>query len=171
MCLPDGNINGKGFNNSKYESLANLISGKITIIHTLDGQSSYTSDQLTGALLQIMEIYKPNEIDTQAIDDMGRVFHDHSDHIAVGQYAQRAYGKYISDHLNSAPIYYYAGYPIRERPENVTGDDLTRKIDAFLTYSKFDSATCYSVSDCMQTPTYWSYLNRQYTVEQLNISE
>ena len=171
MRLPDGNISSRGFDSSNHESLASLISGRLTTIHTVDGQSDYTSDQLTGALSQIMETYEPNEIDVQAMDDMGRIFHDHSDHITVGQYVERAKSKYISNHANNTSSYYYVGYPIREMPVNVTGDYLTRKINAFLAYGKFDGYTCHSVSACMQDSTYWSYLNRQYTIEQWNDSK
>ncbi len=115
------------------------------------------------AISSLMDVYLPTEINTQATHDFGRIFHDHSDHIVVGQYAQRAYEIYSKSH--PVPIHYYIGYPIREKPENVMGEDLIHKIDAFTMYGQFDGGVCH-LSECDRIPTYQGYLRRQYTTEQ-----
>ena len=166
MRLPDGNVNGRGFSASNYESIASLISGKLPVIHSIDGQSSYSSDQLTSALLFLIRAYQPTEINTLSPGDVGNVPHDHSDHVAVGQYAQRAQSKYANGRTDTTSIYYYVGYPISGKPENVSGNDLRRKIDTFVAYGQFDGATCSSISSCERRPDYWSYLHRQYTTAQ-----
>ena len=166
MRLFDGNLRGKGFAASNYESVARLISGKIPAIHSVDGESRYTSDQLTAGLSLLMKTYQPTQINTLAMSDEGHVFHDHSDHITVAQYSQRAQLVYNSQTASSTPISYYVGYPIREKPENVFGEDLDTKIKAFKAYGQFDSAACRVIIFCGHEPTYWSYLHRQYTTKQ-----
>ena len=166
MRLPDGNVNGKGFGNSNYENIASLISGKIPTIHSVDGKSQYSSDQLMNAILSLMETYQPGEFNTTAQGDYIGAAGDHSDHVGVGRYVQRAISKYIVNHKDSTSVNYYIGYPIREKPENVSGSDLSRKIAAFVAYSQFDSEACPSVSLCKHRLDYWSYLHRQYTIKQ-----
>jgi LmbE family N-acetylglucosaminyl deacetylase len=165
MRLADGNINGKGFGASHHESLASLISNKLPRIQAVDSQSYYTSDQLTGALSLLMKTYQPTEVNTQATTDLGRVFHDHSDHTTAGQYTQRAHQAYMVQ-ATPVPIHFFVGYPIRGKPENISGEDLRRKEDAFMAYGQFDNGVCHSIAVCERIPTYWSYLHRQYTTEQ-----
>ena len=59
MQLPDGNIWGQGFARTKFESLSHLADSKATVMHSIDGQSSYTEDQLNSALVSLMSIYSP----------------------------------------------------------------------------------------------------------------
>jgi LmbE family N-acetylglucosaminyl deacetylase len=161
MRLADGNLTGNGFKSSGYESLAQLHSGGIPVINSVDGQSSYTSLQLTTALTQLMNLYNPTILHTQAPKDYGTIYHDHSDHITVGKYVTTAFANYTSE--ATTPISYYVGYPIRQQPANVTGSDLTAKINAFLAYAKYDGGVCQTVAICARTATYNAYLTRQYT--------
>ncbi|OVE78625.1 hypothetical protein BVY00_02325, partial [bacterium G20] len=158
MRLPDGNVNGSGFRAANYESLARLEAGKVSVIHSVDEQSTYTSSQLTDSLLSLMRTYLPSEIRTQA-NFISRRFPDHSDHLAVGRYVKRARAQY-DDKL---PIKFYIGYPIYERPQNVTGEDALQTEAAFLAYSKFDEAVCHSHEQCRESKSsYGSYFLRQY---------
>lgn len=164
MRLPDGNLLGEGFMPFAYQSLENLIQDRIPAIHSVDQKSHYSSDELIETLSQLMTTYHPSIINTQAPIDTGHHFHDHSDHITTGRYAQRAYNTYIASKNNNVPmINYFIGYPVRERPINVFGDDLTHKLAAFTEYSHYDDSVCQSIEQCAQTPTYWSYLHREYT--------
>jgi LmbE family N-acetylglucosaminyl deacetylase len=164
MHLPDGNIKGDGFKASHYESLAKLYAGKISVIHSVDGQSSYSSNQLTSALNILLQTYQPTEIRTQA-SYVSTIYPDHSDHITVGAYVKRAYKQYeIQQYGNQVtiPIKFYIGYPIHQMVANVSGPDLAAKEAAFLAYAKFDGGVCQSVQQCLTTPTYGAYLTRQY---------
>lgn len=165
MRLADGNIDGKGFAATNHESIAKLLSNELPVIHTVDGQSNYTSDQLTKALLLFMKTYQPTEINTQVTSDEGHAFHDHSDHMTVGQYTQRAHSEYTKQAI-SIPIHYYVGYPIREKQASVSGDDFHRKTEAFIAYAQFDGDACHIMAICTRMPTFWSYLHRQYTAQQ-----
>lgn len=165
MRLADGAISGEGFDSMGNESLSGLIADTIPAIHSVDGQSKYTSQQLTDALLLLMKAFQPTEINSLATSDEGRIFRDHSDHMTVGRYAWDAYQLY-SDQINLVPINFYVGYSVREWPENVTSDDLDRKTAAFKAYGQFDGAACHIMVLCGREPTYWAYLHRQYTVQQ-----
>ncbi len=162
--LPDGDIHGGGFPSSHFESLAKLRDGKISTIHAVDGESSYTSSQLTSALSSLMNVYKPAEIHTQA-DVPSAQYPDHSDHIAAGNFTVTAAKEYDQVQFASdvsTPVKRYIGYPIHGYPANVSGADLQKKEAAFFAYSRFDGGVCHSAIECSNTATYNSYLARQY---------
>lgn len=163
--LPDGNIDGRGFRASSNGSLAKLHEGAISMLRAVDAQSTYTASGLTQALATLMETYQPAEIRTQA-DVYGGDFPDHSDHIATGQFTSLAAKQYDHQQYNDAvsvPVRFYVGYPVRNYPANVEGDDLREKEAAFLAYAKFDGGVCSTVEACEAMPTYGAYLLRQYT--------
>lgn len=164
MHLPDGNLGGQGFASVANQSIARLEAGQIRQIDSVDGQSVYTADQVSDALTTLMHLYQPAEIHTQS-NVSGRKFVDHSDHRATGRFVKRAYDNYEIEQFNnkiSVPIRYYIGYPIHERPENVSGTDLAEKEAAFFMYGKHDGSVCHSVKECDSSTVYYSYLTRQY---------
>ena len=168
LNLPDGNLRGEGFPASDHQSLAKLSNGRAKLLISLDGQSSYTRDQLIDTLEQLMSLYQPTSIRTQAID-VGSNYHDHSDHVSVGNFAKQAYKNYELKQFGDQvkiPIVFYVGYPTHELEANVSGDELTQKQAAFLAYAKYDGSVCSSLEECLQTPTYGSYLSRQYQNQQ-----
>jgi len=164
MHLPDGNIKGNGFAASGHESLQSLESGSISVIHTVDHQSVYSSGQLTAALTDLMHAYQPAGIRTQA-NFASKQYPDHSDHMAVGRYVKSAYAQYEKEQFDNQvtiPLSFYIGYPVHGMPANVSDGDLQTKEAVFLAYAKFDNSVCQSPQQCEQTPTYGSYLKRQY---------
>jgi len=162
--LPDGNLQGQGFPMSNFESLAKLRSGAIKSMETVDGQSSYTGMELTSSLTQLMQLYRPSAIQTQA-DVNNSKFPDHSDHIATGFYAQQAAAEYDQREFNNAvtiPVKLYVGYPIHAYPSNLSGSTQQQKEATFLAYARFDGSVCHTVAQCAATPTYNAYLTREY---------
>ncbi len=165
MHLPDGNMKGDGFSTSHNESLARLEAGKIKLLQSVDGQSSYSSSGLQAALSALMHLYQPAEIRTQA-NFAGTKYPDHSDHMAVGRFVKRAYVNYEREQyagLVTIPIQFYIGYPIHQFAAEVSGGDLQAKENAFLAYAKYDGGVCHSVQACSKQPAYGAYLRRQYT--------
>jgi LmbE family N-acetylglucosaminyl deacetylase len=165
MNLPDGGLYGDGFSATHNESLAKLEAHRISSVQTVDRQSSYTTVQLAAALETLMHTYQPAEIRTQSPVNINSQFPDHSDHLAVGRIVQTAHDKYEVDQFESKvsiPLYFYAGYPIHALSPNISGEDLTQKVAAFLAYAKHDNGVCHSASDCSNNPVYGSYLTRQY---------
>jgi LmbE family N-acetylglucosaminyl deacetylase len=168
MSLPDGNLRGEGFNSSGHTGLARLESGEIKSTRTVDGQSSYTSDQLVDGLDALMHAYQPAEIRTQA-NFASSEYPDHSDHMAVGRYTKRAYGQYEQQQFDGQvqiPLRYYIGYPIHAMPANVTGADLDAKIAAFAAYTQYDNAVCVTLHPCRFADVFQAYLGRQYQNEE-----
>jgi hypothetical protein len=164
LHLPDGNLDGQGFNGTNYESLSKLQSGSISKIHSVDGHSSYTSDQLINALSELINVYQPDEIRTQATHNLSEQYADHSDHLAAGSYTMNAHQKYLQQR-DATPIKFYIGYPIRDQPENVSPEDIAATEKAFFSYAQHDHGTCGSVETC-SSMSYIYYLSRQYTVDE-----
>lgn len=158
MRLPDGNLQGQGFPSNKYQSLARLEAGSISQINSVDGQSVYTSQQLTSTLSSLMQAYRPSEIRSQATYNISRLYPDHSDHMTTGRYVQSAYLQYGGQ----ATVKFYIGYPVREFPQNVWGADLTSVQETFDAYNNFDKAVCQTIKECSESPT-GAYSERQYT--------
>lgn len=166
MNLPDGNLNGQGFRSSNYESLAKLGAGTINTVNTVDGQSEYTESELVNAITTLLHVYQPTELRTQSTyAGKGSIYHDHSDHNAVGALVAVAYKQYLAQQfagISSIPIKYYLGYTVRQFPQNVSGDDLQQKEATFLVYAEHDNNVCHTMQVCLDTPTYDGYLTRQY---------
>jgi len=169
MHLPDGDLKGKGFVASHFESLDELEDGHIPAIHSIDNSSKYTAEQLTATLTQLMSIYQPTEIRTQA-EYTTKAILEHSDHMQVGRFTTQAYHNYEAVHFQNTatiPIRYYLGYPIRGMAENIAPDDLALKEDTLLAYAQYDKGVCQSVQACAsKTNNYSAYLRRQYTTDE-----
>lgn len=164
LHLPDGNLSGQGFPNYRSESLTKLESNRIDALHSVDNQSVYTSNDLVAAMATFMHIYQPAEIRTLA-NYVSETIPDHADHMAVGRYAQRARNMYEQQQFEGRvqiPLSFYIGYPVRERPDNVSGDDLIKKQAAFYNYGRFDAGVCSSAEQCSHHTVYSKYLVRQY---------
>lgn len=165
MRLPDGNVDGSGFKSSAYQSLQKLNDGKIRTIKTVDGQSDFSAAQIEAILTHLMNHYKPSEIRTQNTERRvaGSTHLDHSDHVNAGKLTEIAYRQY--DNFSTTPIKYYVGYPIFNRPANVSAADANQKELTFLRYAKFDRFVCQTAEQCGRTPTYNAYFHRQYDVQ------
>lgn len=165
LRLPDGNVRGEGFAASHHESLLNLETGRTNHMDSVDGQSSYTGDQLVAGLSDLIKTYQPTMLRTQS-DYAGTRYVDHSDHRAVGRYSTKAY-QHLATNLTGGQrlptLSYYKGYTSHESQANVTGQDLSDKEAAFNAYSLFDGAVCHGHDECSKSSSYGSYLQRQYT--------
>ncbi|HSX30413.1 MAG TPA: PIG-L family deacetylase [Candidatus Saccharimonadales bacterium] len=164
LNLPDGNLQGQGFAASGHASLAKLYGHDIARIHTVDGQSTYTYDQLVQALATLIAVYQPAEVHTQADPVPDTPYPDHSDHITTSKFAELAASQYDTQHFGNTitiPVIHYIGYSIHAFDSNVSGDDLAQKEAAFFAYGQYDRGTCRSMEQCDRT-NYAFYLPRQY---------
>lgn len=160
LRLPDGNLNGSGFKAFDYQSLSRLQTDSTAKMESVDRQSTYGAGELTTALADLMNVYTPSEVRTQSPINMSEEYADHSDHLAVGNFVGHAYAQYQNH--DSSRLTYYVGYPIRQWDQNVYDEQLREKQAAFFAYGQFDGSVCRSVEVCSRTPTYHSYLARQY---------
>ena len=156
LRLPDGIRDGSGFSENNNESLLKLWQGTISVIHTIDGSSSYSKQNLTETLASIVNIYQPDQIRTQnyvdAVND-----NDHSDHSVTAYFAHTVSQQYTKPHGFTG----YYDYQISTMPINVFGNDVTLKQNAFLTYAQYDPDVCQTLIYCQQSD-YGSWLLRQY---------
>ena len=159
--LPDGNLQGQGFKDTDYQSLHKLYTGTSSTINSVDGQSSYTSTELTSAIQTLMNFYKPTQIWTQSsyIDSSP----DHSDHATTGKFTTQALNNYNQQTTQSIPVTYYLGYQMNSLPSNVTGVDSINKQLIFKQYAEFDKNICATQTYCQNISTYKNYFSREYT--------
>ena len=156
LRLPDGNTNGSGFSNDNFESLQKIWEGAITNIHTVDGTSSYSKQDITNAFVYLINTFSPDQIRTQDyLHSYGDG--DHSDHHTVGYFAQTADAQYALGHTFTG----YLDYQTSSMAVNVTGTDATNKQNAFLAYAPHDSSVCQTLALCQQND-YGKWLLRQY---------
>jgi len=164
MHLPDGSPSGRGFAASHFESVAKLDAQEVSSIQSVDKQSQYSKGQLTTAMSQLMQFFEPSEIRTQA-NYISSDYPDHSDHMAVGRFAQQAFSTYEQHRVTTqtpASLKFYIGYPIHAQPANVTDGDLEQKQTAFFQYARFDGGVCHTMEQCNNEAVYGIYLQRQY---------
>jgi LmbE family N-acetylglucosaminyl deacetylase len=137
MRLPDGNRTGSGMIVHDHQSLMRLWQGAISSIDAVDGSTTYTDASLTSTLATLMNEFQPTTVRTQ---DWTIPFRhgDNADHTATALFARQADQHYGSAHSLLA----YGGYPMWTRLPNVTGEALTAKRNAFVTYATHDSQMC-----------------------------
>ncbi|KAL3455926.1 hypothetical protein BJX64DRAFT_297133 [Aspergillus heterothallicus] len=159
MHIPDGNGDGSGFASTGNESLEKLWKGALGAIRTVeDSGTSYTRDELIGALAQVIDDYAPNAMNSlDYLHDFGTG--DHSDHTAGALFVNQAAIESSFDGSVTA----FEGYPTKDLPANVGGQDLEDKKAAFYTYAPYDAATCASDAGCAGTD-YKAWLLREYTL-------
>ena len=161
LALPDGDMRGEGFSSNNSESLTRLRNANIATIHSLDGKSSYTKQDLVKTITSLLNLYQPAEIHTQDYNP-NQNDGDHSDHHATGYFTKLAYAAYTS--TTPSILKAYAGYPVRAFPVNVSAKDEQAKVTAFLAYALYDPAVCQNLAECQHSAVYNGYLNRQYYV-------
>lgn len=162
LRLPDGNLDGEGFDATGRQSLARLKAGAISEVTSIDGGQAYTSDQLVATLTALMQLYQPVRINTQAQDN-GMVVADHSDHITTGQYTASAAEAYAKQAHHPVMVRNFMGYPIRSMLANLPAGDVAQKSAAFFAYAANDPGVCMSLQMCAETrSSYGLYLRRQY---------
>jgi LmbE family N-acetylglucosaminyl deacetylase len=164
LQLPDGGVKGQGFKQGKFESLAKLISGSMTNIHSVDGQSVFDKQSLISGLSDLITFYKPSVIYTQA-NDLTTPESDHSDHIATGILTTDA-AKLNRTGTSALLIKYFMGYPINGMNPNLRPADAIDKQQTFLKYAGFDPTICNSNYVCDAQHVYTKYLSREYQTNQ-----
>ncbi len=162
MRLPDGGLDGEGFDAEDRQSLQRLHTGDIKNLGSVDGRARYTEQGFIAALVTILTTDKPDTIRTQD-DSAANRGEDHSDHRLVGYYMKLAHSRYHRGHTLKT----YLGYTQRFQPANLSPEDIARKQDAFFTYGQQDPSVCRSVEECEGNETYPFYLYRRYVVDDI----
>lgn len=159
LHLPDGSIDGDGFDRTDHESLEKLWKEKIDRIYAIDESgTTYTRDELIDTLRHIINQFHPDSINSlDYLHDFGTG--DHSDHTSTGLFANEAA---IAATEYPGTVIAYEGYPIKYEAPNVDGEDLEKKKAAFYTYAGYDPDVCASDAACTGKE-YEDWLQRLYT--------
>ncbi|KAL4951407.1 putative deacetylase LmbE-like domain-containing protein [Aspergillus filifer] len=160
LRLPDGDLEGQGFEVTGGESLQKLWEGKITSIQTVSGSSSYNKDELIDSLVHLISDFHPERVHT-----LDYVHHygdgDHSDHHSAAYFVKEALGRYDNDPVFTG----YMGYPVVNQPANVLSADLLDKESAFFAYARSDPIVCGSDLACADDAHYPRWLERQHPLD------
>ncbi|KAA8646984.1 uncharacterized protein ATNIH1004_005663 [Aspergillus tanneri] len=158
LQLPDGNMDGSGFESTNHESLSKLWKGDIQTINSVNGKATYTKDSLTSVLTRLIDDFDPLRINTQNfVDNISD--NDHSDHYTTAYFAHLA----ASQATNEAEFAGYLGYDVTARGANVQGENLQTKQNVFFYYAGFDPGTCPNLPACAGRPEP-SWLERMYII-------
>ncbi|PLB45997.1 hypothetical protein P170DRAFT_414784 [Aspergillus steynii IBT 23096] len=157
LQLPDGGLDGTGWESTHHVSLLQLWNGDLESIETLTGSTSYTKDKLLSTLAWLIEDFDPLRINTMDYVNDVNIDFDHPDHSVTGFFADNAERQSTS----SAELVGYLGYSTKDRTPNVGGDDLQQKQDTFFFYAGYDPGTCNSVQTCSGRPEL-EWLSRSY---------
>ena len=171
LRLPDGGSEGTGFTANHDESVMKLRDGDISVIHAVDGSTSYTKAGLLATVTRLVDEFHPNVIRTQNYVTPDAVGYsspddDHSDHHASAYLAQAASRQYRAPHSFIG----YQDYYTRHYRISVFGSNLAAKEKAFFAYDKHDSLLpCSSVkllqtAACKHAGHYAQWLAREYRV-------
>jgi LmbE family N-acetylglucosaminyl deacetylase len=160
LRLPDGHIQGQGFDVTGNESLQKLWEGAVPSIHTISGSGSYTKDGLLKALVSLMVGFGPQHVNTlDYVHPYGDG--DHSDHHSVAFFVAEAVKLYESNPMLTG----YMGYPVINETANILGTDLLGKQLAFYAYARGDPAVCNSHMACQGEQYYPRWLEREYRLD------
>ncbi|ABM08920.1 chitobiase/beta-hexosaminidase C-terminal domain-containing protein [Paenarthrobacter aurescens] len=155
LRLPDGFPNGNGSSRFNGQSILKLWDGRISSIRPVDGSATYSKSLLQTVLNRLVANYKPTTFRTQDWTGNFTTPYDHSDHWAAAKFGQLATRAYTGPHTSSA----YDAYVIDEYAQNVTGAELTSKVNTFRHFAEFDEFLCGNI--CPDVP-YSDWLKRQY---------
>ena len=160
LRIPDG-FDGSGSAAYGWQSLAKLWDGEISTVTTVDGRDWYTKTEVRNILVQLMTDYRPTTVRTQDWTSNPNNLDDHSDHWATAKFAQLASRRWTAPHT----LLSYEGYPISGYDENVSGDDLAKITDAFVTFADYDKRLCNNPDEGCPDSPHDAWLERQYLVE------
>ena len=168
LRLPDGNLDGSGFDDTHDMSLAKLASGRTQTIVTLDG-AVVTWDEVARTVTDLIRIFAPDRFSTHVPGDAeGWARGDHADHAATGTLARSAWQ---AAGLDASQVSYAVGYQTADYPANVAGSALAAKLAVFLAYSAHDAVPpCRDASSCLVSATFGAWLQREYARSESELS-
>lgn len=155
LRLPDGNLNGNGFDAHRYQTLSSLRTRQISTITTIDNSTTYHSWSDFYTTLEAIIRYESDGISNTWINylnpDTGTNPNDHPDHIATGQAIQ---AMTILPGLRQA---LFVGYSVNNVSENMNGTDLFWKAGMFAAYEKavFDNSGYSTLQESIHTYLRW----------------
>lgn len=162
LRIPDGFPDGSGSSLYGGQSILKLWNGTTT--SSVDGVNTYTKAQFQAVINELVTDFAPTTI---RATDWTTYFDnpfDHSDHWATAQFANQAHLAYSSAHTFVG----YETYLIDELSQNVTGNELTRKVEAFVLFADYDENVCNTPGEGCPDSPHDEWLKRQYYTASLH---
>lgn len=162
LRLPDGGLNTGGFESTGWTSLPQLLQGKISELHMIDTGAPVTLDAITSTVVELYNAYLPATVLAHLPGRAEGTSGDHPDHQVTGDIVMNATD---AGSLDPAKVIYAQGYPSEFREQNLDGDMLQRKLDAFAAYAMHDPVIrCSNADSCLNVHRFGAWLVRQYLV-------
>ena len=134
LRLPDGNLDGSGFESYHFQSLSKLKTEKINSITSIDRSTTYHGWTDLSATLEAILHEESKGIVEKCLNyinpDETIDLNEHADHIATGQAIQ--YMKSIA----AIKQVLFEGYSVSNKKNNLQGTDLFWKVGMFAAYDK-----------------------------------
>lgn len=144
LRLPDGNMDGAGFEGTCHASLARLWSGELHEIRRIDSDDNCSAKEPDatrppydrGALIQLLGgAMKDAAVDeVWTLDALGQSGRDHSDHLTAARFAVEARKAFAPQRA----LHMFRGYNIEREPANLTPEEHREKQEIFMTYTPYD---------------------------------
>ncbi len=164
LRLPDGGLNGKGFEATGNAGLTQLVNGEVAELVPVDGAPAYDLPRLTATLAELLAAAQPGRVSTNVPHESAFAHGDHPDHSCVGSLV-RASAPVVG--IAAEAMSYYIGYPSQDRPVNVTGEELDAKVEVYRTYAADDPVVrCGEASTCLAQPGFGEWLRRTYPMSE-----
>lgn len=162
LRLPDGGLGAGGFPATGWTSLPQLLAGQISELHMIDTGVAVSLDGISATIVELYNAYQPVTVMAHLPGGAQGTNGDHPDHQVTGDIVMRAAD---SGQVDPARVVYAQGYPSESRPQNLSGDVLQRKLDAFGAYAAHDPVIhCSSASTCVNVNHFGAWLLRQYPI-------
>jgi len=167
LRLPDGGLQGGGFEATGWTSLPKLLSGKISELYMIDTGAPVTLDAIGATVTELYNAYAPAAVLAHLPGTAQGTRGDHPDHQVTGDVVMRAADE---GRIDPARVTYAQGYPSEQREQNLDGDLLQRKLDAFAAYAAHDPVIhCSSADSCLNVKHFGAWLLRQYLIPHAEI--
>lgn len=164
LRIPDGA--GEIADPNEYETLARLEEGTLTSADSVDGQASYTRDDLVNVLTGLMEAHQPSAFRLQ-VSDGDASFGEHTDHIHATEFALEAFDAFEAE--NDYRVYHYVNYQSRTLEPNLSPEEAAFSLEVMQAYAAHDSGVTDEYGNLLPVFEDWSM--RQYVDESYLASE
>lgn len=165
--LPDGGLDARGFNATGHQALPQLLSGTAADLTTTDTGQRITLPALESTIAEVVNAYAPQSMLAHLPAADPRSKGDHPDHSATGTLVS---GLVDNGIIDGSVVQYAIGYPSEHEAQNLGGDELRIKLDAFATYAAHDPVLhCSTAQSCLAIPRFGAWLQRQYLVPDAEI--
>lgn len=167
LRLPDGGLGAGGFPATGMTSLPQLLAGKIRELHMIDTGEAVSLDGISSTVVELYNAYQPQTVMAHLPGSAQGTSGDHPDHQVTGDIVMRTAD---SGQVDPAKVIYAQGYPSEAHPQNLEGDVLQRKLDAFAVYASHDPVIpCSTADTCLNVNRFGGWLVRQYLVPHTEI--